>query len=259
MSDQKSEVEVAWIFLSHSHKDLDKVRHIRDELERKGHNPLIFFLKCLEDDGSELPDLLRREIGARTWFVLCDSPHARSSKWVQEEVQMIKSLEGKVFEVVDLSKNLQTELYKLTSISKRATIFLSYTHSDEDIAQRISVALTRADFRVFQDIDVKSGADFQSAIQSALDESLDNGYVLLLLSLNALTSQFFKVEIEYALGRAQASQRSNVVPVFVKDSGRLLATLPLPLGRVQCFDLTMGVFEDRMAELIGILKTRQME
>lgn len=259
LSDQKPEAEGAWIFLSHSHRDLAKVRQIRDELERKGHNPLIFFLKCLEDDGAELPDLLRREIGARNWFILCDSPNARSSKWVQEEIQMIKSLEGKVFEVVDLSKDLQTELHKLTDISKRATIFLSYTSSDAAIAQQVGAALTRVDFRVFQDIKVSTSADFQSAIKAAIDKSLANGFVLLLLSPNSLTSPFCKAETEYALRRAQASQRSNVVPVIVKDGSQFLAKLPLQLAAVQYFDLTPGDFEDKIARLIHILKTRQME
>jgi len=35
----------AWIFVSHSHRDLEKVRRIRNELERLGHNPLLFFRK----------------------------------------------------------------------------------------------------------------------------------------------------------------------------------------------------------------------
>lgn len=253
MGGQKSKVEGAWIFLSHSHRDLDKVRQIRDVLERKGHNPLIFFLKCLEDDGSELPDLLRREIGARTWFILCDSPNARSSKWVQEEVKMIKSLEGKVFEIVDLSKDLQAELHKLAAISKRATIFLSYADRDADIAQRVSVALTRADFRVFQDI------DFGRTIQSAIDESLANGFVMLLLSLNSLLSDYCKEETDYALRKAHASQQSNVIPVLIKEASQVLAALPLQLALINCFDLTKGDFKDRMAELIHSLKTRQME
>ena len=55
----------AWIFLSHSHLDLEKVRYIRNQLELRGHNPLIFFLKCLEDDNALLPDLIRQEISAR--------------------------------------------------------------------------------------------------------------------------------------------------------------------------------------------------
>ena len=256
----KRKTEGAWIFLSHSHRDLVKVREIRDELERMGHNPLIFFLKCLEDDGSELPDLLQREIGARTWFILCDSPHARASKWVQEEVTMIKSSEGKVFEVVDLSKDLQRELQKLTNLSKRATIFLSYTSADADVAKRVSATLLSADFRVFQDsINISSGEKYQAVIQSSLDESLANGFVLLLLSAASLTSQFCKQETEYALRRAYASQRSNIVPVLVRDSSRVLHSLPAELADVQCFDLTTGDFEHRMAELVRILKTREME
>ncbi len=39
----------AWIFVSPSHRDLEQVRQIRNELERRGHHPLLF-LKCLADD-----------------------------------------------------------------------------------------------------------------------------------------------------------------------------------------------------------------
>jgi hypothetical protein len=49
--------EGAWIFLSHSHRDLHEVRHVRDALEAKGHQPLLFFLKCLDDD-AEIDDLI---------------------------------------------------------------------------------------------------------------------------------------------------------------------------------------------------------
>jgi len=38
------------VFLSHSHKDYDKVRMISDILENQQLRPLMFFLKCLEDD-----------------------------------------------------------------------------------------------------------------------------------------------------------------------------------------------------------------
>jgi hypothetical protein len=40
----------AWTFLSPSNKDVEKVRQIRNELERRGRHPLRFFLRCLEDD-----------------------------------------------------------------------------------------------------------------------------------------------------------------------------------------------------------------
>jgi hypothetical protein len=51
----------AWIFVSHSHRDLDKVHQIRTELERRRHHPLRFFLKCLEADDARLPELICEE------------------------------------------------------------------------------------------------------------------------------------------------------------------------------------------------------
>ncbi len=61
--------EGAWIFVSHSNKDIEEVREIRNHLERRGHNPLLFFLKCIED-AEELRVLLKREIEARQIFLL---------------------------------------------------------------------------------------------------------------------------------------------------------------------------------------------
>ena len=34
----------AWIFVPHSHRNMEKARQIRNELERRGHNPLLYFL-----------------------------------------------------------------------------------------------------------------------------------------------------------------------------------------------------------------------
>jgi len=51
--------------LSHPHRDLDKVRHIRTGLERRGYHPRRFFLNCLEADDARLPELICKEIQAR--------------------------------------------------------------------------------------------------------------------------------------------------------------------------------------------------
>jgi hypothetical protein len=84
----------AWIFLSHSHLDLVKVRRIRDAFEARAHNPLMFFLKAL-DDGSELDDLIgvrsKLEHGSSSAKARMRAPHAR---W-QQEVEIITSLDGK--------------------------------------------------------------------------------------------------------------------------------------------------------------------
>jgi hypothetical protein len=52
-------VPVSEPFVSYSHRDLKNVRPIRNELERRGRNPLLFFLKCLKDNGACLPKLTR--------------------------------------------------------------------------------------------------------------------------------------------------------------------------------------------------------
>lgn len=52
----------AWIFVSRSHHDLEKVRLSCNELERRGTNTRLFFHKCSEDDDSRLPELIREEM-----------------------------------------------------------------------------------------------------------------------------------------------------------------------------------------------------
>ena len=82
--------EGAWIFVSHSNKDIEKVREIRNLLERGGANPVLFFLKCMEnseDDDRLLWNLIEREIKARNFFLLCDSQNARNSDAVQREIE----------------------------------------------------------------------------------------------------------------------------------------------------------------------------
>ncbi len=262
MSSQDKE-EGGWIFLSHSNKDFEKVREVRNELEKLGRKPIMFYLKCLEDDNSILPDLLRREIAAREWFILCDSSNAQASQYVRDEVKLVKSMEGIKFEVVDLSKGLPAELYKLIRISKRATVFLSYARSDNEMATRIGDALRKHDYRVWTDAELSPAENFKEAIGVAIDEAIQNGFVLLLLSEASLKSQYFQQEIFYALKKAAASHNSNIVPVVISNLSTIQQSLPpdlaLALGDIQWFDLTAGPFDERVEELIRNLKIREME
>lgn len=104
-SKQSHKGDGAWIFVSHSNRDIEKVREIRNELERRGYNPVLFFLKCMETpetDDRLLWQLIEREIKAREWFILCDSPNARNSAAVLREMELVKSMarEGKVVETI---------------------------------------------------------------------------------------------------------------------------------------------------------------
>ncbi len=99
------------------------MRRVRDYLETKHHHPLLFFLKCIRET-DELDSLITREIEARTFFLLCDSPNSRSARWVQREVEYIRSLSGRHYEVVDLQAPWPEQQVILDRISQRGTLFL---------------------------------------------------------------------------------------------------------------------------------------
>lgn len=55
----------AWIFVSYSHRDLEKVHPLRIELERHKHALLLFSLKCFKDVRCACPNSFRGDIQAR--------------------------------------------------------------------------------------------------------------------------------------------------------------------------------------------------
>jgi hypothetical protein len=89
----------AWVFISHSNKDFDKILRVRNKLEALQYKPLLFFLKCLDDD-KEIFELIKREIKARDRFILCDSKNSRESEWVQKEKELIISL-NRPYEIIN--------------------------------------------------------------------------------------------------------------------------------------------------------------
>jgi hypothetical protein len=91
-------VSDAWVFVSHSHSDLEAIRRVRDEFERLHANPLLFFLMCLKDD-EEVDQVIKREITACNVFLICDSPAAQKSGWVQKERQFVLSLKDRALAV----------------------------------------------------------------------------------------------------------------------------------------------------------------
>jgi len=245
--------EGAWIFLSHSHKDFDKVRELRNELEVQGHHPLLFFLKCLNDD-SEIDDLVRREIEARSWFILCDSQNSRSSRWVQEERKIIDALSSHTSATVNLDDSLFTQLSSISEITKRASVFLSYSHSDNENAKRVIDSLRNDDFGVFSDLQISPGVSWQTEIESALNAAVDRGAVLVLLSRSSMASEWQRREIVLAFERAKPrAGRRNIIPLFLEAPKRTLEFAPPEVSNmlvdIQSFDFSTGEFAKNIALL----------
>jgi len=68
-----------------------------------------FNLKCLNSDPRTF-ELIKREIDARNWFLLCNSINSKESEWVQREVNYIKNLlPKKNYEELDLNSSWEEQ------------------------------------------------------------------------------------------------------------------------------------------------------
>ena len=85
----------AWVFVSHSSKDLARVRRVRNYLERKGASPILFHLRALQDPEDFWP-LIKKEIAAPNFFLYCESPAAAASEWVQREREVVEAVRREV-------------------------------------------------------------------------------------------------------------------------------------------------------------------
>ena len=249
--------EGAWIFLSHSHQDFDKVAQVRNYLEEQRHHPLMFFLKCLNDD-QEVDSLIRREIEARSWFVLCNTANSRSSKWVQSEVDVIHGLSEKTYSEIDLDDanlDLDSRLFALTH---KASVFLSYSRHDIKIALQIRNTLKRYDFGVFSDLDILAGEDWQARIYEELESAARLGAIVVLVSFESVRSPFLQAELMHAARIAGTLRRRvHILPVYVDGISALSAAPPglrEQLFRIQGLDLSTGDYQAKMFELMRILR-----
>ncbi|MEN2282667.1 toll/interleukin-1 receptor domain-containing protein [Algoriphagus sp. SE2] len=252
----------AWIFVSHSSRDWRKVREIRNILEDKGHNPLLFHLKCLEDE-DEINELLKREIQARNWFVLCDSDNARSSKYVSNEIEFIKSLQDKVFEIIDLEKEIESQLSKLDRLSKRATIFISYSRKDEELTMKMVKILRDNDYQVLIDKEfLKPGDIFESQIKNAIENSIKNGFFIQIITENSLNSPYTRDEIQYALSiQNKMTIGANVIPISFINLDKLFGSLDsdgFSYSDINVVDFSEGLLVDNLDNLIRELKFKDM-
>lgn len=207
-----------WVFVSHSTKDFERVRLVRNALEDSGFRPILFYLKCLENE-TEVNDLLKREIDARKRFILCDSPNAQASKFVQSEVDYIRS-KNRMYEVVDLSQidiggqDAEKEVLELIRPFRRRTnVFLCYAHEDGYIAKLIKDELTLQGFKADDISSLDSQSAFRETIRQQVISTLSKGYFLYLIGNSQ--SYFIQEEIYYAFEYAS----NMILPVIINSLG----------------------------------------
>lgn len=213
-----------WVFLSHSNKDYEKVRQVRNMLEEQSLRPLMFFLHCLNDD-DEIDSLIKREIDCRTRFILCDSENARKSHWVQKEVEYIKS-QNRICETIDLSKSMDEIMSTLQDFINKTRIFISYNREEYKLAEMVYNRLSQLDFAVYID----RAWDFNSLYHQNYKDTLDylensvvraNGYVIAIMNERVLNpNSGSRHELIKAIrdNRSIGKGTPNVIPIATQES-----------------------------------------
>ena len=170
--------EYVYIFMSHSGDDFEKVRIIRNYLEEKSLRPLLFHLKCLTDP-NEILNLIKREIDVRPRFILCDSENARSSEWVQKEMDYIQKLEPKrSYLIIDLSLPMESITPQLDEYVNQMNVFISYPRTEHSMFTHVSKRLTKYGIHILPDFE--GGNDFKMTVDKGIEHAANNGYFVFL-------------------------------------------------------------------------------
>jgi hypothetical protein len=191
----------AWVFISHSNKDFDKILRVRNKLEALQYKPLLFFLKCLEDD-KEIFELIKREIKARDRFILCDSKNSRKSEWVQKEKEFIVSL-NRPYEVIDIEGSDEAIEESIERFDRRSTIYVWSTDdriNDVVVKKFVDKAYKvelLPDYYLRDYFLYKTGS--ADLVHAGFHDVMTNGYVLLLISreLSAMETYYIDMAASY--------------------------------------------------------------
>ncbi len=213
------------VFLSHSSKDIAKVRQIRDILEALDYEPLLFYLKCLDDDNENLETFIKKEIEARNIFIYCKSEHSEKSVWVQKELEYIKSFDSKRLFTIDISLPFRDTIVQLlqsiTSIIKKNRVFISCSHSspDKEFAEYLKNLLTEHNYDVirYDTLDYSKDTEHKTAL-------IEAGAFVAVISSNFLRSIYCKSELGHVLhtyNRNPDDFSNKIVPIYYDVNPRL--------------------------------------
>lgn len=212
--------EKLYIFVSHSHKDIEVVRKIRNYLESLNGEPILFFLKSKNDE-NEITQLIKDEIDARIWFIYCKSNNSESSNWCKKEREYVTNT-GKRNIIVDiencldqngnLTNKIKADLKKIVeNFDYLQTLFVSYSHRDYPIIKTILDLLSHYGIKTWdKSAELISGSDFVEQTMQSIKKS---PITLLFLSKNSCNLKWIDREIAYSVANAK-----NIVPVCLGDA-----------------------------------------
>ena len=207
-----------YVFVSHSHLDIDKVREIRNYLEKEGMEPILFYLRCMDggdaDKLASLKQLIFDEIDSREFFLYVNSQNAAASEWVQEELAYIRATHPDRLVSVDIAGGKASAEQTLSRMVRGMRVFISASARDRELTHRLTDALVARDFRVY-DVNnaVMTGESWMKTIAHTIADLAEEGLVIALITRASLTSAFVRDELAFAL-----EKRVPVVPIVVGDA-----------------------------------------
>lgn len=211
-----------WVFLSHSSKDYESVKLVRNYLEDNGFSALMFYLKCLEEKEKEsfVQDIIKWEIKSRNIFVLCNSEEAKSSDWVREEFDYVKTLENKIIKEIDMETfkyKKATALSVLDDLINHATLYFIYHSENRDIVTKIYDFFNAKGFKILKNYSNTTSNTNNKKSQnfvSAIEEASEQGTILIFLSKKVLESKWFWNEKEMVLN---SKNKNFIIPIILDD------------------------------------------
>lgn len=227
------------VFLSHSSKDIEKVRQIRDILEVLEYEPLLFHLKCLDDDNGNLETFIKKEIESRNIFIYCKSQNAENSLWVKKELEYIKSFDSKRLYTIDITLPFKDTivqlLQSLTEIIKKNRIFLSCSHSspDKEFGDYLEDFLTSQNFEVirFKHLDYSQDNDHKRMLYEA-------GTFISVISHTSIDSVYCRSEMGHVLHNYNRSPElfsNKIIPIYYGIGRTLVEHLEVFNSSLQLF------------------------
>ena len=204
---------------------------MRNLLEKNSFRPLMFFLKCLNDD-DEIDDLIKREIDCRGRFILCDSENARNSDWVKKEVEYIKSKQ-RIYQTINVDDTEENIANEILGFRKSSSVYISYSREDAYISKQLSdllekdwdfmiakfdlfVSYSQEDESIYRNLADAMGDDWNmnlmdlEYLKKKINKALEEGYVIFMITKNFLKSRWCIEELLYAFERID-KHRKNVI------------------------------------------------
>lgn len=236
-----------WAFISHSRKDISKVRFIRNELEKRGFEPLLFYLKCLNDE-DEIEELIKREINERKWFIYVESENSKCSKWVQTEREYIKSLNNKKVFTIDITQSIDEQLERIETISRKLKVYISYVPTDKEIYNEIKNYLLKKDLLILSDIDEQVDINYINTVEERLKESCRDGFVIPIITKNSVNSNYLKIEIMTA-----KEHNAKIIPIIVGNMNYSILK-QIHLMHYQAFKISENVTQEELYNIYTFIE-----